>query len=101
MYFILEALVDLMVRVIHVRKFIPLTVNVGQLTRGVELEVALNRLDDALSKALNELGIATGDRKIMQIGINVSNVNLGNVGGLLIIAYALVDEHDETREGSG
>mgnify|MGYP001772986402 CR=1 FL=1 len=88
-----------MTRIIHVRKFIPLNVNVGQLIRGVELDVALNRLDDSLNKALSELSSIAGPR-IRQVGINVSNVNLGNVSGILIIAYALVDEDDETREGN-
>ncbi len=90
-----------MTRIIHVRKFIPLNVSVGQLTRGVEFEVALNRLDDALNKALSELESVAGSRSIKQVGISINNVNLGNVGGILIIAYALVDGDDETRKGSG
>ncbi|MGC9152648.1 MAG: hypothetical protein ACP5GY_02810 [Vulcanisaeta sp.] len=90
-----------MTRIIHVRKFIPLNVSVGQLTRGVEFEVALNRLDDALNKALSELEGVAGSRSIKQVGISINNVNLGNVGGILIIAYALVDGDDETRKGSG
>ncbi|ADY01889.1 MAG: hypothetical protein ACP5GZ_10460 [Vulcanisaeta sp.] len=89
-----------MTRIIHVRKFIPLNVNVGQLVRSVEFDVALNRLDDSLNKALSELSSIVGSRNIRQVGINVSNVNLGNISGILIIAYALVDEDDETREGN-
>ena len=90
-----------MTKIVHVRKFIPLNVSVGQLVRGVEFDVALNRLDESLSKALNELSSIAGSRGIRQVGINVSNVSLGNVSGILIIAYALVDEDDETRKGSG
>ncbi len=89
-----------MARIVHVRKFVPLNVSVGQLVRGVEFDVALNRLDDSLGKALSELSGIAGPR-IRQVGISVSNVTLGNVSGILIIAYALVDEDDETRKGSG
>ncbi|WP_054857014.1 hypothetical protein [Vulcanisaeta sp. JCM 16159] len=87
-----------MTRIVHVRKFIPLNVSVGQLVRGVEFDVALNRLDETLNKALSELSNVVGSRSIRQMGINVSNVSLGNVSGILIIAYALVDEDDETRK---
>ena len=90
----------MMTKIVHVRKFIPLNVSVGQLVRGVEFDVALNRLDESLNKALSELSSIAGPR-IRQVGINVSNVSLGNVSGILIIAYALVDEDDETRKGSG
>ncbi len=91
-----------MTKIVHVRKFIPLNVSVGQLVRGgVEFDVALNRLDESLSKALSELSSIAGSRNIRQVGINVSNVSLGNVSGILIIAYALVDEDDETRKGGG
>ncbi len=91
-----------MTKIVHVRKFIPLNVSVGQLVRGgVEFDVALNRLDESLSKALSELSSIAGSRSIRQVGINISNVSLGNVSGILIIAYALVDEDDETRKGSG
>ncbi|ADN50231.1 hypothetical protein [Vulcanisaeta distributa] len=88
-----------MTKIVHVRKFIPLNVSVGQLVRGVEFDVALNRLDESLSKALSELSNIAGSRNIRQVGINISNVSLGNVSGILIIAYALVDEDDETRKG--
>ncbi|WP_054854144.1 hypothetical protein [Vulcanisaeta distributa] len=89
-----------MTRIVHVRKFIPLNVNVGQLVRGgVEFDVALNRLDETLNKALSELSNVIGSRSIRQMGINVSNVSLGNVSGILIIAYALVDDDDETHKG--
>lgn len=90
-----------MARVIYVRKFVPMTVSVGQIMRSVEFEVALNRLDDALNKALNELNEAVGGHRVRQVGIAVNNVNLGNVSGILIIAYALVDGDDETRKGGG
>ena len=89
-----------MTRIVHVRKFIPLNVSIGQLVRGVEFDVALNKLDESLNKALSELSSIAGPR-IRQVGISVNNVNLGNVSGILIIAYALVDEDDETRKGSG
>ncbi len=90
-----------MTRIVHVRRFIPLSASVGQMTRGVELDVALSRLDDSLNKALSELSSIVGTRGVRQVGINVSNVNLGNVSGILIIAYALVDADDETSKGSG
>ncbi|MFB6470671.1 MAG: hypothetical protein TU36_005500 [Vulcanisaeta sp. AZ3] len=87
-----------MPRIIHVRRFIPLTVTVSQLTRSLDFEEALNRLDDALNKALSELSNAIGPQNIKQIGINVSNVVLGNVSGILIVAYALVDGDNEVRK---
>ncbi|WP_054842090.1 hypothetical protein [Vulcanisaeta distributa] len=92
-----------MTRIVHVRKFVPLNVSVGQLVRGgVEFDVALNRLDESLNKALSELSsVVGGSRSVKQVGINVSNVSLGNVSGILIIAYALVDEDDETHKGGG
>ncbi|BDR92118.1 hypothetical protein [Vulcanisaeta souniana] len=90
-----------MTKIVHVRRFIPLSASVGQMTRGVELDVALNRLDESLNKALRELDSMVGSHGVRQVGINVSNVNLGNVSGILIIAYALVDADDETSKGGG
>lgn len=66
-----------MTKIVHVRRFIPLSASVGQMTRGgVELDVALNRLDESLNKALRELDSMVGSHGgVRQVGINVSNVN--------------------------
>nr|KJR71594.1 MAG: hypothetical protein TU36_07060 [Vulcanisaeta sp. AZ3] len=87
-----------MPRIIHVRRFIPMAVTISQLTRSLDFEEALNKLDDALNKTLSELSNAIGPQNTKQIGINISNVVLGNVSGILIVAYALVDGDDEVRK---
>lgn len=78
-------------KVIYVRRFLPFNISVGQVTRTIELETALNRLDDALNKVFDELNKLTSGAVLKQVGLSVSNVTLGNVSGILIIAYALVD----------
>jgi tetrahydromethanopterin S-methyltransferase subunit G len=75
-----------------------MAVTISQLTRSLDFEEALNKLDDALNKTLSELSNAIGPQNTKQIGINISNVVLGNVSGILIVAYALVDGDDEVRK---
>ncbi|WP_069806502.1 hypothetical protein [Vulcanisaeta thermophila] len=78
-------------RVVYVRRFLPFNITVGQLTRTIEFEAALNRLDDALNKVFDELSKLVGGVSVKQVGLSISNVTLGNVSGILIIAYALID----------
>lgn len=78
-------------RVIYVRRFLPFNISVGQVTRTIEFEAALNRLDDALNKVFDELSKLTSGITVKQVGLSINNVTLGNVSGILIIAYALVD----------
>jgi len=79
-------------RVVFVRKFIPLSVAFGQISRSVELDAALNKLDDSLNKLFMELTGIVGDRRIIQLGLSINGLSVGNVNGILAVAYALVED---------
>jgi len=52
----------------------------------------LNKLDDSLNKLFMELTGIVGDRRIIQLGLSINGLSVGNVNGILAVAYALVED---------
>ena len=78
-------------KVVFSRQFVPIAVSVGYLQRAAELDVALAKLDEAIGRALNELVVKSGGR-LSSVGVTLNSVSLGNISGILVIAYALVED---------
>ena len=79
---------------VHVVKFLPLSLVHGpSSTPLLDLDRALSRLNEVIDKAFNELLMkldVMGVKEVVTSGLAISSVTLGNVQGLVIVAWALV-----------
>jgi hypothetical protein len=80
-------------KIVHVSKFLPLTVTYGQVQiQRLDLAEFIRQVDLTLTKLESELIQKCEGKKILNMGMSVSQVNLGTVNGLLIVLYALVED---------
>ncbi len=83
-------------RIVHVVRFLPLTLTYGQVqVQRMDLTSFLQSIDQILTKMETELVSRVGNKRVKSISLEVSPVSLGQVSGLLIVMYALVEDNSD------
>jgi len=78
---------------VHVVKFVPVSFVYGQVhVQRMDLSSLLQSIDTMLAKMEKELREKIQNRKVVNVSLTVSPVVLGQLSGLLIIMYAVVED---------
>ncbi len=81
------------VRYVYATRFIPLTLHYGQIqVQRLDIMEFIKQLNLSLEKLFDELCEKISDKRIISSGIEISQVNLGSVTGLVIVVYAFVED---------
>ncbi len=82
-----------MAKIVYATRLIPLVVQYGQVQlQKLDIMEFLRQVNLSIEKLSEELLSKVGNRKILSLNMSFTQVNVGNVIGLLIVMYALVED---------